>query len=71
MTQLQKVQQHLESGRTLTPLEALGLYGIMRLSHHILVLRQQGYDISMTMKTARTGVRYGEYKLLKGWRGAA
>lgn len=40
---------HLKSGKTITPLEALNLFGCFRLSGRILELRQAGYNIETEM----------------------
>ena len=44
-TQKEAVLWHLGRYNTLTAWEAIKEYGITRLSHYILVLRQEGYDI--------------------------
>lgn len=36
---------HLQKGKTLSPLEALALFGCLRLSARICELRQMGYPI--------------------------
>lgn len=40
-TQIKNVMAHLESGKTITPLEALHLYGSLRLGAIIHVLRKE------------------------------
>lgn len=45
MSQEKKILEHLKSGKTLTPLEALDLYGTLRLGGHIHNLRKQGHNI--------------------------
>ena len=44
-TQKESILRHLQSGRTITPLEALNLYGCYRLSARIRELRDEGYEI--------------------------
>jgi len=63
MSQVEHVKKHLECGKTITPLEALGLYSIFRLSHIIYVLRNRGYNIEMKLKRSLNGKPYGEYSL--------
>ena len=60
MTQTELVRQHLESGKTLTPLEALNRYGCLRLAARIADLRREGYPVGSRM--ARRGdKRFAEY----------
>ena len=44
-TQKEAILRHLQSGRTITPLEALELYRCYRLSARIRELRDEGYKI--------------------------
>jgi hypothetical protein len=45
-SQLKKVKSHLLSGRSITPIDALNLYGSFRLAALVHVLRhQEGMDI--------------------------
>jgi hypothetical protein len=46
-TQCKQVLSHLRSGQSITPLEALNLYGIFRLASRIHDLRNQGVDIKV------------------------
>lgn len=45
MTQTEQVRKHLENFGSLTPLEALDLYGTFRLGARVLELRQAGLPI--------------------------
>lgn len=58
MTQNQQILEHLQSGRTITQLDALNKYGCMRLSGRIFELRQRGYKIRT--KTIAVRTRDGE-----------
>lgn len=64
MSQEQKILKHLQSGKSITPLEALGVYGAYRLSAHIFNLRQAGHDIVTHRKWDGTGRQYAEYSLV-------
>ena len=44
-TQKEAILRHLQSGKTITPLEALELYRCYRLSARIRELRDEGYVI--------------------------
>lgn len=48
-THTAKILAHLKSGRTITPNEALGLYGCGRLAARICELRQRGRRIKTDM----------------------
>ena len=58
-----KVYQHLEQYRTISPQEALGCYGIMRLAPRILELRCDGHVITTTMLKTTEGKPYARYRL--------
>lgn len=65
-TKISKVLEHLESGKTITPIEALDEYGSFRLSDIILKLRRRGYDIRTDMVKYRpTQSRFAMYTLNK------
>lgn len=67
LTQLEWVRQQLEAGRTLTPLDALRDYGIMRLGARVWDLIEGGMRVKSRMveRTNRRGqtVRVAEYRL--------
>ncbi len=48
MTQNQMILNHLEEHGSITSLEAMTTYGIMRLASRISDLRRKGYNISST-----------------------
>lgn len=59
MTQNERIIRHLNEYGSITPLEALSEYGIMRLASRISDLRTRGgYDIRREMVEGRN--RYGE-----------
>ncbi len=65
-TQNKLIAQHLESGHTITALEALHRFGCFRLSARIWDLKKQGLDIeSRTKKITSDGKQkvVVEYKL--------
>lgn len=63
MTQTDQVRRHLEAGKTITPVTAMAVYGISRLSSVIEDLRQAGLKIDTLLKRDETGKQYGEYRL--------
>ena len=67
MTQHKRIMRHLRKYGTLTSMEAISLYGIMKLSTRISELRARGERIETVMRKGlnRYGepVRYAEYHL--------
>lgn len=58
MTQCEKILRHMEDHGSITPLEALGEYGIMRLASRVSDLKHLGYPVRRVMETGKN--RYGE-----------
>ena len=67
MTQTQRILKHLETVGSITPREALDLFGCMRLGARIWDLKRAGYPIIKTMECRknRNGERvtYARYTL--------
>ncbi len=59
MTQEKAILKHLLSGKELTSIQAIELFGVTRLSALIFNLRQKGYDIRQRRQTVNT--RYGRH----------
>lgn len=57
------VLTHLERNRTISPLEAFGVYGITRLAARIHELRVAGYGITRSMNRDAAGKPYARYML--------
>jgi hypothetical protein len=62
VTQTEAIRAHLESGRDLTPLDALDQYGVFRLAARSDDLRGEGLDIE-TVIERRGRKRFARYKL--------
>lgn len=63
MTQRNAILNYLKSGRSLTPLEALDLFGCLRLGARIYDLKQEGFEIvSQTLEVGK-GKRVANYSL--------
>ena len=61
-TQQQHIREYLEAGHSITPLEALEMFGCFRLGAQIFDLKKKGMAIEMTMKKdENTGKRYAVY----------
>ncbi len=58
LTQCERVLRHLEDFGSITSLEAMTEYGIMRLASRITDLKGQGYDIVSERGSSKN--RYGE-----------
>jgi hypothetical protein len=63
-SQMASIFRHLRSGKTLTPLEAMLLFGSMRLAARIKDLRDEGFQIETTIKEDVRGVKYAEYRMV-------
>lgn len=58
MTQCEKIVRHLQDHGTISSLEAINEYGILRLASRVNDLKRRGYNIVGEIKTGRN--RYGE-----------
>lgn len=58
MTQNEKVIRHMRDFGSITALDAMTEYGIMRLASRISDIKQLGYSVEKTTVTGRN--RYGE-----------
>lgn len=63
MTQTEMIRTHLESGRDITPIDALQQYGCFRLAARINELRKAGLDIETTTEQ-RNGKAWAKYRLV-------
>lgn len=58
MTQAERILRHLQDFGTITPVEALAEYGVMRLGARIWDLKHQGHEIVTEREEGLN--RYGE-----------
>jgi len=58
MTQCDRILQHMKDFGSITALEAMREYGIMRLASRINDLKKAGIEVKREMVTAKN--RYGE-----------
>lgn len=67
----QQVLAHLRTGKHITPLEALGVFGVFRLGARIWGIKNylaeidSGESISVTRASGSQGKHYARYKLVK------
>lgn len=62
MSQEQAILAHLERGHTITPQEALLMFGCFRLAARVRDLKNRGYAISCE-KVEANGKRFARYRL--------
>lgn len=64
-TQLAAVAGHLRAGHSITPMDALNMYGCFRLAAVVLNLKRPPYNMNIvtTMVTASNGKRFASYRL--------
>lgn len=62
-TQTANILRHLQSGRSINPLESLRLYGCFRLGARIWDLRKEGFEIQRKMVKTPTGKSVASYWL--------
>jgi len=60
-----QIRQHLEQGKTLTSLEALRLFGCLRLSGRIYELHRLGVPVKSRVLKTLSGKRVAEYYIEK------
>jgi hypothetical protein len=63
-SQRKAILNHLKEGKTITPIEALELFGCFRLAAIIFTLKKEGNTIKMEMIKGANGKRWGQYKLV-------
>jgi hypothetical protein len=63
--QARKILAHLEKGKSITPMEAMIVYHISRLSDCILKIRRAGYNVQMDERKDEVGARYARYTLVR------
>ena len=60
-TQEDKILQYLQSGKSITPIEALNLFGCFRLGARCYDLKKKGYDIKSTLVRGESGKHFSKY----------
>ena len=62
LSQCDRILIHLQSGKTINPLQVLNLYDCLRLSARIYDQKQAGFDIDSRL-VHENGVQYAEYSM--------
>mgnify|MGYP000044174794 CR=1 FL=1 len=66
-SQAADILKHLQSGKSITPIDALAKFGCFRLSARIYDLRADGHTIYMERETdERTGKNFARYSYIQG-----
>lgn len=65
MSQKEWVLNYLRNHGDLTPLEALGQFGIYRLAARVWELKNDGYNIECEVKHDHNGKAYASYRLIE------
>ena len=60
-TQNKRILQHLQEGKSITPLDALNNYGCMRLAARISELKKQGHVIRSYKRRSANGATFSIY----------
>ena len=63
MNQGKEILKYLETGRALTPLDALSKFGCFRLAARIYTLRKEG-KVILTDNVKKNGKTYARYRLI-------
>lgn len=63
--QARRVLRHMEKKRSITPLEALGVYGVFRLAAVVHDIRKAGFNVLTDLHTDANGKRYARYSLAR------
>ena len=62
-SQANQIAAYMMQGNKITPLEALNLFGSLRLSAVIFVLRERGYKIQVERVKTNTGKWVAQYSI--------
>jgi hypothetical protein len=62
-SQLIRIHKHLISGKSLTAIQALNLFGCFRLAARIADLKKMGSRIKTTIKSNKQGKRFASYSI--------
>lgn len=64
-TQRENLIGHFKAGRSVSPVEAQVVYGIMRLAARVFDLEREGYSIKRVTRVDGKGQRYTRYSLVR------
>jgi hypothetical protein len=61
--QAKRVLRHMEKRKSITALEALGVYGVFRLAAVIYDIKKAGFEVNSVLHQDSNGKRYSRYSL--------
>ena len=64
MKQNEMILQYLKTGKTLTPIEALDMFGCFRLASRVYDLKQAGWPVTCDKRDVGNGKVVGHYTLV-------
>jgi hypothetical protein len=64
VSQTLALQRYLAKGRSITPMDALKLFGVLRLSARIYSLKRAGWKIAKST-VERNGKRFAQYRMVR------
>jgi hypothetical protein len=65
-SQREKIKEWLTNGKSITPIEALEMFGCFRLAAIVCLLREEdNMNIETKLVTNRYGTKYAKYKIVK------
>ena len=63
MSQHDLILKHLKSGKSITPIEALSLYGCFRLGARIFDIKNGGYEI-LSERITKNDKHFAQYTMM-------
>ena len=63
ITQIGQIKEHLLAGNSLTPIEALNMFGAFRLSAVVFKLKEQGLNIKTDI-ISEDNKRFAKYSII-------
>ena len=64
MSQKDQILQYMRTGEAITPLQALGAFGCLRLAARVDELRRAGHGIQVEKVTLNSGKQVAQYRLV-------
>lgn len=65
-SQAQQILDYMQSGESISPIQALDMFGCFRLASRILELRNMGHKIKSDLYTNQFGKTFAKYTLILG-----
>ena len=62
--QIEQILEYLKTGKTLTPIESLNMFGCFRLAARVFELKKRGWPIECDRRDVGNGKVVGHYTLV-------